>query len=100
MLASTTWATANDTPGFEFGDQVSFEQQADYLVGAVALVEQRYPWVGAMFVWNLNFSVLRAASGQPRHEQASFSILNADYTPRPAYAALRQAIAALRERGR
>jgi hypothetical protein len=94
------WATANDTPGFEFGDQVSFEQQADYLVGAVALVEQRYPWVGAMFVWNLNFSVLRAASGQPRHEQASFSILNADYTPRPAYAALRRAIAALRERGR
>ncbi len=94
------WATANDTPGFEFGNQVSLAQQADYLVGALELVEQRYPWVDAMFVWNLNFAVLRAASGQPRHEQASFSVLNADYTPRPAYTALRQAIVGLRERGR
>jgi hypothetical protein len=94
------WATANSTPGFEFGNQVSFQQQADYIVGAMRLVEERYPWVDAMFIWNLNFAPLRAQSGDPYHEQASFGILNADYSPRPAYWAVQQYIADLRARGR
>jgi len=94
------WATRNDTPGFEFGHQVSYEQQAQYIVGAMRLAAERYPWVDAMFLWNLNFAPLRARSGQPFHEQASFSIVNPDYTPRPAYWAVQQYIAALRAAGR
>ncbi|HMO57460.1 MAG TPA: hypothetical protein PKA05_12420 [Roseiflexaceae bacterium] len=94
------WATANNTPGFEFGQQVSLQQQAEYIVGAMQLVEERYPWVEAMFIWNLNFAPLRAQSGDPYHEQASFGILNADYSPRPAYWAVQQYIADLRSRGR
>ncbi|GIV99403.1 hypothetical protein [Roseiflexus sp.] len=84
------WATRNTTPGFEYGNQVSFEQQAEYIVGAMRLTEEQYPWVEAMFLWNLNFAILRARSGQPLHEQASFAILNADGSPRPAFIAVQQ----------
>ena len=94
------WATQNNTPGFEFGHQVSFEQQAQYIVGAMRLTAEKYSWVGAMFLWNLNFAPLKARDGDPLHEQASFGILNADYSPRPAYWAAQQYIAELRAGGR
>ncbi len=84
------WATQNSTPGYEFGNQISYEQQADYIVGAMRIAREQYPWVGAMFLWNLNFAPLWAQQGQPLHEQASFSILNGDYSPRPAYLAIRR----------
>ncbi len=90
------WATRNSSRGFEFGNQTSFEQQADYIVGAMRRTKEQYPWVGAMFLWNLNFAILRARSGQPRHEQASFGILNADGSPRPAFLAIQGYLARLR----
>jgi hypothetical protein len=89
------WATRNTSPGFEFGNQVSFEQQAEYTVGAMRRAKEQYHWVGAMFLWNLNFAILRARSGQPRHEQASFGILNADGSPRPVFLAIQKYLAAL-----
>ena len=85
------WATANDTPNFEFGNLTSFEQQADYISGAIQYVfdnyrdEQGHSWVGAMFLWNMNFSILWGAQGHLLNEQASFSLLNADWSPRPAF---------------
>jgi hypothetical protein len=93
------WATQNGTPGFEFGNQVSYEQQADYIVGAMRLTKEKYPWVGNMILWNLNFGPLKARDGDPLHEQASFSILNGDYSPRPAYWAIQSYIGELRAQG-
>jgi hypothetical protein len=90
------WATRNTTRGFEFGNQVSLEEQADYIVGAMRITKEQYPWVGAMFLWNLNFAVLRARSGQTLHEQASFSILAADGSPRPAFLAIQRYLASVR----
>jgi hypothetical protein len=87
------WATPNMTPGFEFGNQVSLDQQAEYIVGAMRRTKEQYPWAGAMFLWNLNFAILRARSGQPRHEQASFGILSANGGPRPAFLAIQQDLA-------
>ncbi len=89
------WATANTTPGFEFGNQVSLDQQADYIVGAMRRTREQYPWVGAMFLWNLNFAILRARSSQPNHEQASFAILAANGRPRPAFLAIQSYLAEL-----
>jgi polysaccharide biosynthesis protein PslG len=77
------WATANNTPGYEFGNQVTLEQQGEYVLGAMRRVHEQYPWVGAMVLWNLNYAVLHADN--PLHEQASFGILNPDWSPRPAY---------------
>jgi polysaccharide biosynthesis protein PslG len=94
------WATPNSTPGYEFGNQISLDIQADYIRRAMLLTADRYPWVDAMFVWNLNFAPLRAQSGDPSHEQASFGILDAGYNPRPAFYAIQQTIGEIRARGR
>ena len=88
------WATNNDTRGYEFGKYVSFDQQAQYIVGAMKLAQEKYrdpegkPWIGAMFLWNMNYAVLTASEGNPNNEQGSFGILNADYSPRQAFIAI------------
>ncbi len=80
------WATANESPWHAFGNQNSFDQQADYLLRAFEIGRYAYqPWLGAMFVWNLNFAVTWQAAGNPLHEQAAYGILNPDWSPRPAY---------------
>ena len=88
------WATKNNTPGYEFGNYISLEQQADYIIRAMKLAYENYrypdgtPWVGVMFLWNMNFAVLQAAAGNPEHEQGSFGILNPDWSPRPSFLAI------------
>jgi polysaccharide biosynthesis protein PslG len=94
------WATQNNTPGFEFGNQVSLDLQAQYIVGAMRLTVEKYPWVDAMFLWNLNFAPLKARDGNALHEQASFGILNPDHSPRPAFWAVQKFIGDLRASGR
>ena len=70
------------------------QKRADPITSAIKRVYQKYrypdgsPWVGAMFLWNMNFAVLWGQQGNPEHEQASFGILNPDYSPRPAFLAL------------
>lgn len=88
------WATENNTPGYEFGNQVSLEQQAEYITGAMEMAYENYPWMGVMFLWNMNFAVLWGQTDppQPLHEQASFSILNPDWSPRPSYLAVQSLI--------
>ena len=83
------WATQNNTPGYEYGNSNTMEMQAQYLKRAIELSRINYaPWVGAIFVWNLNFAVTWGEIGNPIHEQASFGLLNPDWSPRPAYTAI------------
>jgi hypothetical protein len=88
------WATANNTKGYEFGNFVTFDQQAQYIADAIQRSfknyrdEQGKPWLGVMFLWNMNFAVLWGGQGNPQHEQASFGILNPDWSPRPAFVML------------
>jgi hypothetical protein len=94
------WATPNDTPGYEFGNYVSIDQQAEYISGAMRLGFEKYqPWLGNMFLWNMNFAVLWAAQNppQPNHEQASFGILNPDWSPRPSFNAVQALIAQVKQ---
>jgi polysaccharide biosynthesis protein PslG len=80
------WATTNDSPWHAFGNENSFEQQARYLERSFEIGRYAYqPWLGAMFVWNLNFAVTWQAVGNPLHEQAAYGILNPDWSPRPAF---------------
>jgi hypothetical protein len=82
------WATANNTPGYEYGNSNTLDEQAQYLERAMQMARYDYaPWVGAMFVWNLNFAV---TSSDPKNETASFAVLNPDWSPRPAYNALQR----------
>ncbi|MDQ5850904.1 MAG: cellulase family glycosylhydrolase, partial [Chloroflexota bacterium] len=85
-ITETGWATQNNTPGYEYGNYNTAEMQAQYLKRAVEMARYNYaPWVGAVFVWNLNFAVSWQEAGNPLHEQAAFGILNPDWSPRPAF---------------
>lgn len=66
------------------GWTVSEQQQATYLVQLFQYARAHYPWLGAIFVWNLNFQ----AAVPQTDEKWGFAVLRADYTPRPAYSAL------------
>lgn len=91
------WATQNNSPGYEFGNDVSYDQQAAYITGAIRRAYEQYPWMGNMFLWNMNFAVTKAENGlDVFHEQASFGILNPDWSPRPSYLAVQSLIAELK----
>ncbi len=100
------WATENVTPGYEFGNQVNLDQQGEYIAGAMQWAYKNYrnddgsPWLGNMFLWNMNFAVLWGAQDQPLHEQASFGILNPDWSPRPGFNAVQGFLATIKAEGR
>lgn len=67
------------------GWTVSESQQATYLVQLFQYARSNYPWLGAIFVWNLNFQDLGLSQSD---EKWGFGVLRAGYSPRPAYSAL------------
>ena len=83
-LTEFGWTTANQAKGYEYGAFVSEQQQAQYLVRAFELGKS-YPWMGVMFVWNLNFATIT----QPSDEKYPWAVLKSDGSPRPAYTALK-----------
>lgn len=93
-LTEFGWATANNTPGYEYGNEVSLEEQAQFTIDAQRMVYEKYrdetgrSWIGVLFLWNLNFAVLWGQEGNPNHEQAAYGILNPDWSPRPVFIAL------------
>ncbi|MDQ3703551.1 MAG: hypothetical protein M3442_21920 [Chloroflexota bacterium] len=87
-LTEFGWSTANRAPGYEYGNDNTEADQANYLVRAFDLAKARYPWMGVMFVWNLNFGTLPDLPATD--EKPPFGILNRDFTPRPAYTALQR----------
>ncbi len=74
------------TTGWEYGREVSEAQQAEYIVRAFHMGDER-PWVGPMFLWNLNLATIWG-DGDPA---SAYSLLRPDGSYRPAYVALRQA---------
>ncbi|HUS16026.1 MAG TPA: hypothetical protein VM536_13585, partial [Chloroflexia bacterium] len=56
------------------------DAQARYLVDSFRRARAEWPWMGPMFVWHL-----RDPAPQAHQPQPYFGILNADWSPRPAY---------------
>ncbi len=83
-LTEFGWTTSNEAKGYEYGKFVSEAQQAQYLTRAFELGKS-YPWMGVMFVWNLNFSTITP----PSDEKYPWAVLKSDWSPRPAYTALK-----------
>ena len=79
------WTTHNLHPEFAFGSDISDEDQARYLAEAYQLIKERYGYVSGLVVFNLNF----ANHVVPEDSAYSFSLLDKDLQPRPAYWALR-----------
>jgi hypothetical protein len=72
---------------YKYAQEISEEQQARYLVRAFEIGQER-DYVGAMFLWNLNY----APSADPNDMQGKrvFSIIRPDWSLRPAYLALQR----------
>ena len=66
-----------------WGQSVSAEMQAQYLVEGYERARAEWPWMGVMFVWNF-----RDPAPLPNEPATYFQIVNDDFTPRPAYTAL------------
>lgn len=75
-----------DLTGWEYGREVSEAQQAEYIVRAFHMGDER-PWVGPMFLWNLNLAVIWG----PESSFSAYSLLRPDGSFRPSYIALRLA---------
>jgi hypothetical protein len=73
-----------ETTGWEYAREVTEADQADYLRQAIALRRDR-PWLGPMFVWNLNVAWLMG-SGRP---ESAYGMVRPDGSLRPAYSLLR-----------
>ena len=78
-------------PGLDMGQydwmKVSAEQQADYLVRAFRYARANWPWLRGTLVSNLDASTSPYHTG-PQDGMPWFALLNADYSPRPAYDAM------------
>lgn len=84
-LTEFGWAsTPQPLPEHAYAGYVSEAQQAQYLLRAITIAHG-YPWIGKMFVWNLNFQV----TSNPSDEKWGYGILRKDWSPRPAYDALK-----------
>jgi polysaccharide biosynthesis protein PslG len=84
-LTEFGWSTANQAPGYEYGVEISEQDQARHLVRAFEIAKQEWPWMGVMMVWNLNYSTVVG----PEDEKFPWSVVNSDFSPRPSYEALR-----------
>lgn len=84
-LTEFGWTTKNAAKGYEYGEFITEELQAQYLVRAFQMAAEKYPWMGVMCLWNLNYSTIV----QPNDEKYPWSVINPDFSPRPAYTALK-----------
>lgn len=67
--------------------RVGAQTQADYLVRAYQYAYANWPWMGVMLLFNYDFST--AGWYPPAEPMRWYSILNPDFSPRPAYNALK-----------
>jgi hypothetical protein len=85
-LTEFGWTTRNSAPGYEYGQYVTDQNQADYLVRAFQKGKNDYSWMGVMTVWNLN---LWNKTNNDADEKAPWSVLDKNLNARPSYTALK-----------
>lgn len=80
------------TPGWDLGQQAAWaiddQTQADYLAQTLDYIDAHYPFVEAVFLFNLDFTTVDWYSAG--EQMRAFAILDSSRRPLPAYTALRQ----------
>jgi hypothetical protein len=86
-ISEMNWnAVPDDVPDKRFG-QVTPEQQARYLVEAYQRIQKEWPWLGVANVWYLKRpDDSWKQEGKPEYY---FRLLEPDFTPTPAYEAIK-----------
>ncbi|HVB97689.1 MAG TPA: hypothetical protein VNG11_08145 [Chloroflexota bacterium] len=75
-------ATPPVPAGYEWTLGLTEDQVGNFFVQSIQMIQQSRPWVGAVFVWNLNFRML---ADYHTNETALFGVLNPDGTARSIY---------------
>lgn len=89
-LTEFGWDSCQDLPapnGYEYCVLTSETQQAEYITRAFQIARQEWPWMGAMFLWNLNYAA--TPNIQPGDEKYGWSVLRGDWSNRPAFEAIK-----------
>lgn len=85
-ITSAGWASSEQViEGMEYANDVSEQQQADYLLEALAQAQSQ-PYLAALIINNLNLATVPTGSA----ELAPYSILRPDWSARPAFVTLAQ----------
>jgi hypothetical protein len=71
-------------PGFEYAADIDQAQQASYIVGGYQWAAE-WGHAAVLTLWNLNFWPVVG----PENEMAKFSVVRGDWSPRPAYTAIK-----------
>ncbi len=88
-LSEMNWnAIPEDYPAPPVYGRYTEEEQARYLVLAYERIQREWPWLGVANVWFLKRPT-DEWERSPNHPEAFFRLLRADFTPLPAYEALR-----------
>lgn len=65
--------------------QLDSQTQSDYIVRAFDFADRNWPWVGPMFLWNLNWSMLPSENMSVCNHMRWFSLLTMKGEPTMAY---------------
>lgn len=74
-------------PRGSWGDSVDEETQARWTVAGLERMRREWPWVTNVFVWG--FRWVEPPQERPDDPSRYFEVVDHDFTPRPAYLALR-----------
>ncbi|HEX5166763.1 MAG TPA: hypothetical protein VFV93_15265, partial [Thermomicrobiales bacterium] len=84
-ITEVGWSTANMAPGREYGVNNTEEEVAQYLTRALDIAINEWDFVTGAFIWNLNWATLV----EPEHHMYPSSAIREDWSPRPAYDAMK-----------
>lgn len=80
-----------------WGDNVDEQTQARYLVGGLTRMKAEWPWMGAVYIWGFRWAERPGTFGKdpnnpvgPPKPEPYFALVNYDFTPRPAWNAVRR----------
>ncbi len=83
------WATTEDLTGFprgfEFANDNTLQEQADYIIEALDLMDE-WGFVWLAFIWNFNYAP--QAGWDPSNDNVPYSIIGPNWSFRPAYDAI------------
>lgn len=82
----SSWSEAQKQTNW--GKSVTEQEQADYLVQGIERVRKEWPWVGVINIWFFRPDNTPALADTEATRY--FSIVNPDFSPRPAYTALQK----------
>jgi hypothetical protein len=79
-----------------WGDPVSAEQQAEYLLHGYLRARREWPWMGVMAIWAFRFPAAPDHPDQSRNPTRGFALVEHDFTPTPAWTLLSASAPAIR----